>query len=171
MLPCTVNVSVTMICRDHTILHTCLQYLKYNCNNLSLTFVRARGSKKSLGLSQHTATGVPVTKKPSNILCLNISIVKMMKQTLIFGLLLCCFFISINAIPVSIKFTLKIYSRYACYSKRQHPAEVGTASLALTPAAAATSAISVLCALEAHCKCLTKFRIYLPNNYSAPLNR
>ena len=87
----------------------------------------------------------------------------MMKQTLIIGLLLC--FISINAIPVSIEFTLKIYSRYACYSKRQHPAEVGTASLALTLAAAATSAISVLSALEAHCKCSTKFRIHLPNEY------
>ena len=77
-----------------------------------------------------------------------------MKQTLLIGLLLCCFLISINAIPVSIKFTQKIYSQNASYSKRHHPAEVGTASLALTPAAAATSATSVLCALEAHCEYL-----------------
>merc|ERR1712037_12396 len=38
-----------------------------------------------------------VAKIPSNILYLNF--IKMMKQTLLIGLLLCCFLISLNAIP------------------------------------------------------------------------
>ena len=53
---------------------------------------------------------IPTSQSPIYLQTFCVSI-HTMKQILVLGLLLCCFFISINAIPVSKKFTVQILSK------------------------------------------------------------